>query len=122
MLKGVTNLDLRPKLQSTTVGGEGGSWGEEIAFFLLSGQEVPLFYFALGPASHVPGPGSANCSRLQNQRRPMRGSYSAFHCIRLGRSQCLTKEFSRLPQGAVSLGGISKPDAVGGSHEMLVTQ
>ena len=105
--------DLKPKLQSTTAGGEGGPRGKEIAFFLLSGQRVPLFHFALGPANHVPGPGSVNCPRLHNQCRPMRASSSAFHCIRLGRSQCLIKEFSRLPQGAVSLGAFQSQMLLG---------
>lgn len=114
--------DLKLKLQSTTAGGEGGSQGKKIAFPLLSGQEVPLFHFALGPTSHVASPGSVNCSRVQNQCRHTRVSYNAFHCIRLESSQCLTKEFSRFPQGVVSFGGISKPDSLGGSHEALVTQ
>ena len=34
----------------------------------------------------------------------MRGSYHAFHRVRLTRSPCLTKEFGKFLQAAVSLG------------------
>ena len=66
--------DLKPKLQSTTAGGEGGSRGKKIAFFPAFRTRSPTFSFCTGPSSHVPSPGSVNCLRLQNQCRHRRVS------------------------------------------------